>query len=54
MISKRGLLTWQPTEQQVGLHTLTISVSDITGKSVSQNFNVAVTAPGPFNRRVCR
>ena len=53
-IDSNGLLTWQPTEAQVGLHSLSVVVKDVTGKSVTQQFNVAVTAPGPFNRRVCR
>lgn len=53
-IDSNGLLTWQPTDAQVGLHSLSVVVKDVTGKSVAQQFNVAVTAPGPFNRRVCR
>ncbi|WP_082078965.1 putative Ig domain-containing protein [Pseudoalteromonas rubra] len=49
-----GVITWQPQTTQVGIHSVTVSVRDITGQSVSQQFNIAVTAPGPFNRRKCR
>jgi hypothetical protein len=48
------LITWQPTLSEVGLQTITLSVSDDQGHSTEQQFTVRVTAPGPWNRRRCR
>lgn len=53
-ISASGLIQWLATEQVVGSNNVTISVRGITGQEATQSFQIIATAPGQFNRRVCR
>ena len=39
--SSSGLISWTPTESQVGIHNITVDVSD-TNLSVAQSFNLSV------------
>jgi hypothetical protein len=53
-IDNNGLLEWLANEEAVGMNDVEIEVSDITGQSTIQTFRLMTTAPGKFNRRVCR
>lgn len=53
-VSNSGLLQWLATEEAIGSNDVTVLVSDITGQEVTQSFKVMATAPGHFNRRICR
>lgn len=54
VIDNSGLATWSPTFTDIGLHTVTLTVSDDQGHSTPQTYVIRVTAPGPYNRRQCR
>jgi hypothetical protein len=54
VIDATGLISWQATDQDVGLYKVTIEVSDNLNNTTQQVFNLAVTAPGKYNRRFCR
>ncbi|MFM7279023.1 MAG: putative Ig domain-containing protein, partial [Microcystis aeruginosa] len=41
-IDNRGLITWTPTEAQIGVNAVTILVTDGRGTPVSQSFNINV------------
>ena len=45
-----GLITWTPTLAQVGIHPVTIRVTDQGGLFAEQGFTITVTAPGPGNQ----
>ncbi|GAA6173937.1 hypothetical protein NBRC116592_36070 [Colwellia sp. KU-HH00111] len=53
-IDQVGLITWQASEEDIGLHNVIVDVSDSDGAVSQHIFNIAVTAPGKHNRRVCR
>ncbi|WP_046225224.1 choice-of-anchor A family protein [Vibrio sp. ECSMB14106] len=53
-ISQSGLVQWLANNKQIGLQDVELEVSDLTGKAVTQRFAIEVTAPGEFNRRICR
>lgn len=53
-ITESGLISWQATEQDVGLYTVTIEVTDSENNTTQQLYKLMVTAPGKYNRRLCR
>lgn len=52
-LDDNGLMLWSPTENDLGYHTVQITVSDEQGNSDQQSYQLKVTAPGLYNRRVC-
>jgi len=46
-VSAEGLLTWTPTEAQVGLHELSFSATDCTGESSTGNVAIEVVSSAP-------
>jgi hypothetical protein len=53
-IDNNGLLQWLASNESIGMNDVEIEVSDITGQTTTQKFKLLTTAPGKFNRRVCR
>ena len=53
-IDDSGLVTWSPTTADIGTHHIHITVSDEQGHSAEQQYDLSVTAPGPWGRRQCR
>ncbi|WP_101757446.1 putative Ig domain-containing protein [Oceanicoccus sp. KOV_DT_Chl] len=49
-----GLVSWSPTVENIGVHSVEIEVSDSDGNSDQQFYQLVVTAPGPWNRRLCQ
>ena len=53
-ISDSGYITYQATTEALGLSPIQIRVETDQGERAEQTFNLQITAPGPYNRRLCR
>lgn len=42
-----GVIEWRPSEEQVGVHPVSVVVSDSTRLETTQSFEITVSGPGP-------
>ncbi len=53
-INDSGLLTYQATTNLLGISQIQIKVENDQVDSAEQDFNLLITAPGPYSRRLCQ
>ncbi len=53
-LSEQGVISWSATEADIGEHSVEIEVSDPYDAKTTHWIDLRVTAPGLWNRRICR